>query len=107
MPLDQIHAEKPPSHPVLLDALANHVADHCYALRRLVRGLVLSQAYARTSRWDGKEPPNPALFAVARPRVLTPLQLTTALRIATADPEPLAAMQDHAALEKRIESLEN
>jgi hypothetical protein len=107
MPLDQMHAENPPSHPELLDALANEVAEHGYDVRRLIRGLVLSQAYARDSRWEGKDPPNPALFAVARPRVLTPLQLTTALRIATADPESLAAMHDGAAFEKQIVSLEN
>jgi len=107
MPLDQMHAENPPSHPELLDTLANDVAEHGYDVRRLIRGLVLSRAYARTSRWDGKEPPNPALFAVARPRVLTPLQLTTSLRVATADPESFATVKDIAAFEKRMESMES
>jgi hypothetical protein len=106
-PLDQMHAENPPSHPELLDALAADFTDHEYDLKRLVRGLVLSKAYARSSRWESGAVPNLALFAVARVRPLTPLQLATALRIATTDPKPLAAMHDPAAFEKKIESLEN
>jgi Protein of unknown function (DUF1549)/Protein of unknown function (DUF1553) len=105
-PLDQMHAENPPSHPELLDWLATDLAEHGYDLRRLIRGLVLSRAYARSSRWEGVEPPNPALFAVARPRPLTPLQLATSLRVATTDSATLAASRDTAEFEKKIEALE-
>src|SRR5581483_5434142 len=65
MPLDQMHSANPPSHPELLDWLARDFAEHGYDLRRLLRGLVLSQAYSRGSRWDGDESPPPRLFAVA------------------------------------------
>ena len=49
MPLDQMHSANPPSHPELLAWLARDTADHGYDLRRLIRGLVLSRAYARGS----------------------------------------------------------
>ena len=65
MPLDQMHSANPPSHPELLAWLARDTATHGYDLRRLIRGLVLSEAYARSSRWDGEEAPRPSLFAVA------------------------------------------
>jgi hypothetical protein len=105
-PLDQMHAENPPSHPELLDWLARDTAEHGYDLRRLTRGLVLSRAYARDSRWEGGEAPKPELFAVARVRPLTPLQLAASLRIATTDPTTLLADLPPAEFEKRIERLE-
>ena len=54
MPLDQMHSANPPSHPDLLAWLARDTIDHGYDLRRLIRGLVLSRAYARDSRWDAE-----------------------------------------------------
>src|SRR5262245_14765323 len=59
MPLDQMHSANPSSHPELLAWLARDVADHGYDLRSLIRGLVLSEAYSRSSRWDGVDQPRP------------------------------------------------
>jgi hypothetical protein len=103
MPLDQMHSENLPSHPELLEWLARDLVEHGYDLRRLVRGLVLSDAYARTSRWEGKKAPPERLFAVAQARPLTPMQMAVSLKIATADPQSWPA--DRAALEKRLETL--
>jgi hypothetical protein len=89
MPLDQMHSANPPSHPELLQWLARDLIENRYDLRRLVRGLVLSGAYARGSRWEDGEAPEDKLFAVAQVRPLTPMQLAVSLRIATADPEAL------------------
>ncbi len=84
MPLDQMHPENPASHPELLDWLARDLVDHGYDLKRLVRGIVLSRAYGRTSQWEGgEERPARSLFAVANVRTLTPLQYATSLRIAS------------------------
>jgi hypothetical protein len=104
MPLDQMHSANPPSHPELLNWLARDVIEHSYDLRRLVRGLVLSNAYARGSRWDNGEAPEEKLFAVAQVRPLTPMQLAVSLRLATADPEGLAGTDTDA--EKKLEALE-
>ena len=89
MPLDQMHSANPPSHPELLQWLARDLVEHRYDIRRLVRGLVLSRAYARSSRWDGDEPAPQPLFAVAAPRPLTPMQLATSMRLAATAPSQL------------------
>jgi hypothetical protein len=107
MPLDQMHAENPPSHPELLTWLARDLMDHGYDLRRLMRGLVLSRAYGRSSRWEGGTAPAPAQFAVARLRALTPMQLAVSLRLATTDPATVAADMKPEEVEKRLEGLES
>jgi hypothetical protein len=103
MPLDQMHLLNPPSHPELLDWLARDLVEHQYDLRRLVRGMVLSNAYARSSRWQGSLPPE-KLFAIALARPLTPMQMGFSLRLATSDPQALPAAP--AELEKRLEAIE-
>ena len=73
-----------PSHPELLAWLARDMQAHGYDLRRLIRGIVLSQAYARTSRWDSADKrPADDLFAVAQVRPLKPWQYGTLLKLAT------------------------
>jgi hypothetical protein len=104
MPLDQVHSENPASHPELLDWLARDAAEHGYDLRRLTRGIVLSNAYARNSRWEGEKLPDERLFAVTNVRPLAPMQLATSLKLATADPQSMPA--DRKKLEERIEALE-
>ena len=106
MPLDQMHSANPPSHPDLLAWLARDMATHGYDLRRLIRGLVTSDAYARSSRWQGEEAPRPSLFAVALVRPLTPMQLAASLRLATVDPRSLPADFRSEPFGKRIEDLE-
>ena len=106
MPLDQMHSENPPSHPDLLAWLARDLFEHRYDLRRLIRGLVLSSAYARSSRWEKGDAPAPELFAVARVRPMTPMQLAVSLRLASTDPESFVTPRKPEDLEKRMESLE-
>jgi Protein of unknown function (DUF1549)/Protein of unknown function (DUF1553) len=89
MPLDQMHAENPATHPELLDWLATDLAEHGYDLRRLVRGIVLSETYARSSRQPEKDAPDEKLFAVARVRPLTPAQMSASLKVASTDPQAL------------------
>jgi hypothetical protein len=89
MPLDQMHIENPPTHPELLDWLATDLAEHGYDLRRLIRGIVLSNTYARSSRQPEKDAPDEKLFAVARVRPLTPTQMAASLKVASTDPATL------------------
>lgn len=104
MPLDQMHSENPPSHPELLACLAADLVDHGYDLRRLIRGLVLSEAYARSSQVDDgdRDATDPRLFAVAAVRPLSPLQLAGSMWVAATDPQVLAA----AAADARLASLD-
>ncbi|MEY3172168.1 MAG: hypothetical protein RLZZ436_81 [Planctomycetota bacterium] len=82
-PPDQMHSGNPASHPQLLSDLAADFVQHDYDLRRLIRGIVLSRTYARSSRWTSEAaPPAAQTFAVAAARPLTPRQLAASLQIA-------------------------
>lgn len=92
-PLDQMHSDNMASHPELLDDLAADLTDHGYDLRRLIRGIVLSNAYQRSSQVNKAEtPPAPELFAVAVPRPLSPWQLSLSLIVASRNPESLPGL---------------
>ena len=92
-PLDQMHSGNPPSHPELLAWLANDLVSHGYDLRRLIQGIVLSEAYARSSEWaQPSEQPAANLFAVAKTRPLTPQQLAASLHVSVRNPEQWPAI---------------
>jgi hypothetical protein len=105
-PLDQMHSENPPSHPELLAWLAKDTAEHGYDLKRLIRGIVMSQAYSRSSRYPTEALPDAKLFAVAKLKPLTPMQLATSLKIAASDPAAFAGKKPEE-FEKAIEQAEN
>lgn len=48
-PLDQLHAANEPIHPELLQAITADFVAHHYDLRRLIRGIISSDAYQRAS----------------------------------------------------------
>ena len=107
-PPDQMHSANDPSHPALLDWLARDLASNGYDLKRLIRGIVLSDAYAISSRFSGKgEAPPPETFAVASVRLLTPRQYSLSLLVAASNPAQITTQATTAAWAKRRESLEN
>ncbi|HQX50940.1 MAG TPA: DUF1553 domain-containing protein [Planctomycetaceae bacterium] len=107
-PLDQMHSGNAPSHPELLDWLALDLVTHSYDLRRLIQGIALSEAYARSSEWtSGSEPPPASTFAMAQTRPLTPRQLGASLHVVVRDPEQWPAIDDAEAWLKRRTELEN
>lgn len=106
-PIDQMHPENPASHPELLDWLARDMRQNGYDLQRLIRGIVLSETYARSSVWDSESPrPEGSLFAIGVVRPLTPWQYATSLRIASYAPERFVADKPEESV-KQIEQLEN
>ncbi|MFO0821868.1 MAG: DUF1549 domain-containing protein [Gemmataceae bacterium] len=105
-PLDQMHSENPASHPELLQWLARDVASNGYDLKRLTRGLVLSKAYSRSSKYDSANMPDSKLFAVARLKPMTPNQLGTSLKIAASDPAAFEGKKPDE-LEKLLEQAES
>jgi hypothetical protein len=107
MPLDQMHPENKPSHPELLDWLARDFVEHGYDVKRLTRGLVLSKAYARTSRWEDGPRPSASLFAVAEVRPLTPVQYASVLGLGSANPDQLPAELEGEELDNRLRRLES
>ena len=91
-PLDQMHSANPASHPELLEWLSRDLVSHQYDLQRLIRGIVSSQTYARSSVWDSaSEPPSADLFALAIVRPLSAHQYSLSLRIASLNPETIVA----------------
>lgn len=107
-PLDQMHSGNPPSHPELLQWLANDLVNHGYDLRRLIQGIVLSEAYARSSEWaQPSEMPAASLFAVAKTRPLTPRQLAASLHVAVINPQQWPAIDATEEWIKRRTDLEN
>lgn len=106
-PLDQMHSENAPSHPELLAWLARDMAENGYDLKRMIRGMVLSKAYARSSRYEGERWPPARSFSVARLRALTPMQMATSLRLATTEPGQFPATLTGDELDRKIEAIEN
>ena len=90
MPLDQMHEGNPASHPELLQWLARDMIDHKYDLKRLIRGLVVSQVYARRSNWVQGPRPEPEWFAVANMKPLTRYQYGHSLKLASMNPDQFA-----------------
>ena len=80
-PADEMNARHAPSHPELLDWLAQDFAAHQYDIRREVKGLVLSRVYAL-----GTADVPPESFAGAIERPLTAEQLARSWRIAAGLP---------------------
>lgn len=104
MRVDQMHANNEASHPKLLQWLTRDLLDHNYDLKRLIRGLVSSRAYSRSSDWKGKEPVK-NLFAVAVIRPLTPSQWGVSHRLAS-NPDALTLGESAEARHKALDIIE-
>ncbi len=103
-PLDQMHSENEPSHPELLTWLGKDMATNKYELKRMIRGMVLSKTYSRSSKYNAEKIPNASMFAYAKVRPMTPMQLATSLKIATIDPAHFEGKPEE--VTKRIEIIE-
>ncbi|MDG2222846.1 MAG: DUF1553 domain-containing protein [Rubripirellula sp.] len=103
-PLDQAHSENPPSHPALLDLLANDLREHDFDLRRTLHAIALTDTYARKAH--ANDPPPDELFAGAIPRPLAPHQLSLSLLIASANPMEMQGLSSEQDWNQRREELE-
>lgn len=97
-PIDDLGDHNAPSHPELLDFLAEDFTAHGYDVRRTLRILANTNAYQRSSTGAGVA--DPRLFARKTVRPLTPRQLHASLRTAAgllpapeADPEAAQFVQ--------------
>lgn len=83
-PLDMDHEDNPPSHPELLDDLAEEFLTTKYDIRHLLRELALSQTYQRSSRLrEGVVESDPAAYIAAGLKPLSPEQMAFGLMQAT------------------------
>jgi hypothetical protein len=87
------HPGNPPSHPELLDLLAEEFAAMKFNVRAFLREVALSRTYQRSSELPAAaDEPEPSAFAAAALRPLSPEQLALGMMQATglADAERLA-----------------
>ena len=83
-PLDEMHSKNPPSHPDLLALLAREFAGHGFDLKWLIREIMLSETYQRSSRLpEGSAKVEPTSYRVVTPKGLTPEHLLRAVLRAT------------------------
>jgi hypothetical protein len=82
-PLDLHHGGNPPSSPRLLNLLAEELVASKYDIKALVRAIVQSNAYQRSSELPAGEKLDPASFRVALERRLSPEQRLQATLVAT------------------------
>lgn len=82
-PLDEQGAHNLPSHPELLDELAHQFIAHHFDLKYLIRALVASRAYQRSSIANHPGQDDPRLFARMTVRGLSAEQLFDSLAEAT------------------------
>ena len=97
-PVDLDHSGNPPSHPELLDLLTDQFVTHDYDLKWLIREIVLSKTWQRSSRLpEDAVRPEPKSFAVAIERPLMAEQLLASVIRATGSAELLKVAVDQAA----------
>ncbi len=82
-PIDEQGSHNPPSHPELLDELAQQFIAHNFDLKYLIRALVASETYQRSSVADRAGQDDPHLFARMTIRGLSAEQLFDSLAEAT------------------------
>jgi hypothetical protein len=92
-PLDLDHAGNPASHPELLDLLGEEFAKGKFDIKALVRSILMSDSYQRSSIWNGKgEPPHAKHFALAVEKRLSGEQLYASILKATGS-KPAAGLE--------------
>ena len=84
-PIDEPGDANPPSHPELLDELAKLFVQSGYDNRALIRGIVASKAYQRSSKLSHPTQGDARRFARMLPRSLSGLQIYNSFRIATGE----------------------
>ncbi|MCS6975384.1 MAG: DUF1549 and DUF1553 domain-containing protein [Gemmatales bacterium] len=81
-PVDDMEPDNPPSHPELLGELATAFAASGFDLKFLIRAIVLSQTYQRSSVQTDTSQDDPRLFARMALKGLTPEQIVDSLFVA-------------------------
>jgi len=82
-PVEYDHAANPPSHPELLQMLSEEFVANKHDVKALIRAIVLSDTYQRSSETPKGKEFDPKAFAVAPLKALTPEQFAWSLLQAT------------------------
>ena len=107
-PLDQIHGDNMASNPELLEIMTKAMLDGGFKLRPMLRAIVLSDAYQRSSMPRGKEKKAEDRLLMARLRPLNPEQVGYSILAASgydeAEAKALGAKATPAALQAKREA---
>ena len=109
-PLDIRHSDNPPSHPEVLDLLADEFQRHNYNVRWLLRELALSETYQRSSRLavDSEQGGDAsAAFACGHLKPLSPEQFGWSSLVATGFSTVTMSAQEAALLKAEPEAAAN
>jgi len=87
-PVDDFSENNPPSHPEVLQLLADQMVAHDFDLQFLVRTITRTRVYQLSSRQTHESQSDPLRFARAAVRGLTPEQLFDSLAEATGYYQP-------------------
>ena len=87
-PVDDFSDNNPPSHPEVLDLLAEQFAAHDFDLKFIVRTIAATRVYQTSSRQTHASQADPTQFARAALRGLTPEQFFDSLAEATGYYQP-------------------
>lgn len=82
-PVDDFDEENPPSHPELLDELADRFVSSGFDIKFLIRGITASRAYQLSSRQTDESQADPRMFARMAVKGLSTEQLFDSLAEAT------------------------
>lgn len=92
-PLDLHHGDNPPSHPELLDLLAQELVEHNFDLKWFLRELAMTRTYQRSGVLPSEAiEPRPERFAVALEKPLSAEQLLASVSRAIGS-EPTDALK--------------
>lgn len=91
-PVDDLRETNPPTNPALMDALATDFVHHHFDIRHLIRQIVLSQAYGRSSRITPRNKQDDRYYSRYLVKRLTAEQLLDALSQVTGQPEAFPGM---------------
>jgi len=78
-PVDDMHEDNVASHPDLLDALTQQLKAHNFDVKYLLRAIVSSEAYQRTSRPTGANADDKVYYSHRAVRQLSPEQMFDSL----------------------------
>jgi hypothetical protein len=91
-PVDDFDESNPPSHPELLDLLADEFARQEFDVRFLIRAICASRTYQLSSAQTDPRQSNRHLFARAPVKGLTPAELAASLSLAIGESDDPASM---------------
>jgi len=85
-PIDDFNEKNQPSHPELLDALAKAFVESGYDMKFLLRAIVLSETFQRSSAVTDPAQQDPRMYARFPVQGLTPEQLFDSLSVVVGTP---------------------